>query len=433
MLLKSWRLLQTDSPLGPSHETHLATTLSSTITTTAAAPSASAAMAPTAGGGGAFGTAVAYRTPKASQEVFLEPVSETNIPSLRSLNSVIFPIKYTEPFYRNVLGSKELSRLAFYQGECVGAICCRKEPISESHPLYRVYIMTLGVLAPYRRLRIGSLLVNAIIAACNEDLEIDHVCLHVQTTNTDAIRFYRKLGFRIHERVDGYYKLNKGVEPPDAFFLRRDLKRSGKPAVSATMNAITSSAVNQRHPQPMDIEHSASQNGYNNNNDNVSTNGNGYVDYRRNRIISPTESKETSPTRKIPTSSSSSSLASSTSSTSGTRNHMKTLSIGVSKPPIAAAFNSPVTTPTSPRSNRLQLNESSSSAPSTGRTYAQAAVGNSGGRMSSETSLSLDETGAPGTGTGGGNGLKDGNGSSSGALFGPLARAFMRQRDKAAS
>ncbi|KAJ3125220.1 hypothetical protein HK101_005970, partial [Irineochytrium annulatum] len=88
----------------------------------------------------------------------------------------------------------------------------------------RVYIMTLGVLAPYRRLRIGTLLLDSILRRCALDPSLEYVCLHVQTTNREALRFYRSCGFKVESRVDGYYLLNKGVEPPDAFFLKFALR-----------------------------------------------------------------------------------------------------------------------------------------------------------------------------------------------------------------
>ncbi|KAJ3206087.1 N-alpha-acetyltransferase 50, partial [Dinochytrium kinnereticum] len=123
----------------------------------------------------------------------------------------------------------------FYDDECIGAICCRRELMTSltDYGSHKVYIMTLGVLAPYRRLQIGTLLVETITSRCKSDTRLDHIALHVQTTNKEAIRFYKSRSFRIETKVDGYYLLNKGVEPPDAYLLRRDLLEVGQLSIAA--------------------------------------------------------------------------------------------------------------------------------------------------------------------------------------------------------
>lgn len=45
--------------------------------------------------------------------------------------------------------------LAYYNDIVVGAVCCR---IDQTEDARRLYIMTLGCLAPYRRLGIGRLI-----------------------------------------------------------------------------------------------------------------------------------------------------------------------------------------------------------------------------------------------------------------------------------
>lgn len=45
--------------------------------------------------------------------------------------------------------------IAFYNDTVVGAVCCRVDHIDNAR---RLYIMTLGCLAPYRKLGIGTVL-----------------------------------------------------------------------------------------------------------------------------------------------------------------------------------------------------------------------------------------------------------------------------------
>ena len=44
---------------------------------------------------------------------------------------------------------------AYFNDLVVGGVCCRVETEGDKH---RMYIMTLGCLAPYRRLGVGTLL-----------------------------------------------------------------------------------------------------------------------------------------------------------------------------------------------------------------------------------------------------------------------------------
>ncbi|KAH6567187.1 hypothetical protein BASA60_009160 [Batrachochytrium salamandrivorans] len=158
-------------------------------------------------------------------QVILRSIDAHSIADLRSLNATVLPVIYNDRFYDDVvqIHPTELSCLAYLNGKVVGGISCRRELCSNSQ--YRIYIMTLSVLAPYRRLSIGSMLLESIIGTSDLDCELDHVCLHVQTSNQQALGFYERNGFYIHSRLDGYYGRNEGVCPPHAFLLRRDLKR----------------------------------------------------------------------------------------------------------------------------------------------------------------------------------------------------------------
>lgn len=111
--------------------------------------------------------------------------------------------------------------------------------------------MTLGVLAPYRRLGIASNLINHILSEVTpgsnislpdpdipapaptknkegsvvkperkmKDYHVQSIYLHVQTDNTEAREFYKKLGFAEEEVIDEYYR--KGVACRSAVLLRK--------------------------------------------------------------------------------------------------------------------------------------------------------------------------------------------------------------------
>ncbi|RZB66755.1 N-alpha-acetyltransferase 50 [Glycine soja] len=109
-----------------------------------------------------------------------------------------------------------LFMISYYSDICVGAIACRLEK-KEGGGQVRVYIMTLGVLAPYRGLGIGTKLLNHVLDLCSKQ-NISEVYLHVQTNNEDAINFYKKFGFEITETIQNYYT---NITPPDCYVLTR--------------------------------------------------------------------------------------------------------------------------------------------------------------------------------------------------------------------
>ena len=83
--------------------------------------------------------------------------------------------------------------------------------------------MTMGVIDAFRRLKVGSYLLKRMLDIISKMDNVLYVCLHVQTTNHQAVAFYQKHGFHIEKTVQGYYATNK-IEPPDAYFLTRSNK-----------------------------------------------------------------------------------------------------------------------------------------------------------------------------------------------------------------
>lgn len=152
-----------------------------------------------------------------------------NLKQLKRLNQVMFPVSYNDKFYKDVLEVGELAKLAFFNDIVVGAVCCRED---KSPGQRRLYIMTLGCLAPYRRLGIGTVMVQHILQLCADDGNFDNVFLHVQVNNDVAIKFYEQFGFEVKERKEAYYKR---IEPADAFVLQKTFREP--PAAGAAAGA----------------------------------------------------------------------------------------------------------------------------------------------------------------------------------------------------
>lgn len=173
-------------------------------------------------------------------------VNDKNIKLLQRLNTSIFPIKYNDVFYKEAVNAPEgFVKLAFFNEILVAAVCCRKEVFVENHSQlhdrqrnnadaarivaeaaaqsnkHSLYILTLGVLAPYRERGIGKQLLNHVFElvktspACKDVVDI---YVHVQVGNDDAITFYENNGFECMETLVGYYKR---LDPADCIVLRK--------------------------------------------------------------------------------------------------------------------------------------------------------------------------------------------------------------------
>ncbi|KAI8902616.1 acyl-CoA N-acyltransferase [Globomyces pollinis-pini] len=154
--------------------------------------------------------------------VQLHSIHKHNLEEFKNLNLSLFPVVYNQKFYKDIIETHPpaFSRLAYMDSRVIGAISCRQELVDG---VCRVYIMTLGVLDPFRKLGLGSLLLSRILDVCQKDETVDHILLHVHVSNLNAIRFYKRNGFSIQTVVEGYYEKNAGVNPPDAFILKKSM------------------------------------------------------------------------------------------------------------------------------------------------------------------------------------------------------------------
>lgn len=135
----------------------------------------------------------------------LDDLTVNNLGVLKRINEAVLPISYQDSWYQDSLKVGELAKLAYFNDLPVGAIRCSLETPQNHNSPTRIYIMTLGVLEPYRRYGIATKLVNHVVEEA-KGMYVHEILVHVWADNQAAIEWYTKRGFEKGDLVKGYYK-----------------------------------------------------------------------------------------------------------------------------------------------------------------------------------------------------------------------------------
>eukprot|EP00808_Paulinella_micropora_P015896 g1144.t1 len=149
-----------------------------------------------------------------------------DVPALKELHNQLFPVKYSDKFYVELLTDKYVTLLIFLPleqgGRMIGLSTCR---VSDSKVSCRYrkegYIATFGIHPDFRRLRLGLFLLQETCALLRQDWQCNLVSLHVKVDNQAAITMYRKAGFTISMRMRNHYFIDQ--HHWDAFLLEKPL------------------------------------------------------------------------------------------------------------------------------------------------------------------------------------------------------------------
>ncbi|CAM6002308.1 unnamed protein product [Sphagnum balticum] len=140
---------------------------------------------------------------KKTLKVTMGEVNDKNINILRKLNFETFPVKYSTGLYIKIAHHyTEFSKFAFYNDIVIGAYTVRLEDYKEKK---HAYILTFGVLEPYRKYGIGRQMMEYLEKELTDKSEAAGIYLHMHVLNVIGKNFYESCGFIVDERLDNYY------------------------------------------------------------------------------------------------------------------------------------------------------------------------------------------------------------------------------------
>lgn len=144
------------------------------------------------------------------KQISLLSITSESLSTLRLLNKTLFPVRYADSFYSSLLfpNPERVCRILSVEGHPIGVIHFKKH--SERRTCY---LISLGVLAPYRGFGLGSYLLDFCLKHCKREWGdgVDMIELHVQASNWKALQFYERHGFkRISLEADYYNNVEGG-------------------------------------------------------------------------------------------------------------------------------------------------------------------------------------------------------------------------------
>lgn len=152
------------------------------------------------------------------RRIAVDDLTANHIGTFKKLHQVLFPIEIAPSFYKDALNaSVTLSKLGYYNDIPVACFSAKIYP-EKAGP--RIYLLTFGVLAPYRRLGLGAKMLDYLESHVKNELKAKSISLHVQEGN-DAKEWYIKNGYTEEKFEENYYPKS---QPSGAYFLTKSMK-----------------------------------------------------------------------------------------------------------------------------------------------------------------------------------------------------------------
>ncbi|CAG9312858.1 unnamed protein product [Blepharisma stoltei] len=144
-------------------------------------------------------------------------ISLSNVTEMRKIQSYS---NVTHDFwyeYHCMTDWKEYSFLCYLDDICVGSLVARFKNKTSN-----LYIMDFDVALDYKRMKIGSRMMEHLKEIASKISKISSITLHVWTSNEAAVNFYKNQNFEIVAQLDNYYY---EYQPTTAFVCEFKIKR----------------------------------------------------------------------------------------------------------------------------------------------------------------------------------------------------------------
>lgn len=157
---------------------------------------------------------------KKTLPITIGDINDKNINLLRKLNFETFPVKYSTGLYIKIATQyTDFSKYAYYNDIVIGAYTVRLEDYKDQK---HAYILTFGVLEPYRKYGIGRQMMTALEKDLAERSDAKGIYLHMHVLNEVGMKFYQSCGYEIAEKLENYYT---DLEEPHCYILLKNIVR----------------------------------------------------------------------------------------------------------------------------------------------------------------------------------------------------------------
>lgn len=146
-----------------------------------------------------------------TDEVIIKHAEPDNLPSVIEINRSELPENYPPSFFMDLLErfpNYFLVAILAKTNEVIGYVICRIETGFPSEGGFSIirkgHIVSLAVKKPFHGRGIGTMLMKSVLEEMIRN-SIDESYLEVRINNENAIRLYKKLGYKIVRELPHYY------------------------------------------------------------------------------------------------------------------------------------------------------------------------------------------------------------------------------------